>query len=162
MSWLAVVCLLIGLLLVVVEMFHPGLGVPGITGAILLICGIVLTAKNLFQVLVMIIIILTILGITLSFVLQSATKGRLSKILVLHETQKKEKGYTGTEELNYFLGHVGVALTVLRPAGMADFDGIKLDVVSEGDFIPKETKVRIIRVEGRRIVVRKFDENQGC
>lgn len=156
MSWLAVICLLIGLLLVVVEMFHPGLGVPGITGVILLICGVVLTAKNLFQVLVMVIIILTILGIALTFVLQSATKGRLSKILVLHEAQKKEAGYTGTEELNYFLGHEGVSLTVLRPSGIADFDGIKLDVVSEGDFIPKDTKVKIIRVEGRRIVVRKF------
>lgn len=157
MSGLAIICLLIGLALVIVEMFHPGFGVPGITGGILLICGIVMTAKNLFEVLVMVIIILTILGVALTLVLQSATKGRLSKILVLHEAQKKEAGYTGTEELNYFLGHEGVTLTILRPAGMADFDGIKLDVVSEGDFISPNTKVRIIRVEGRRIVVRKIE-----
>jgi membrane-bound ClpP family serine protease len=155
MSWLAVICLFIGIVLVIVEMFHPGLGVPGITGVLLLIFGIVISAKNLFQVLVMVIIILAILAIALTIVLHSATKGRLSKILVLHEAQKKESGYIGTEDLKYFLGYEGSALTILRPAGTADFDGIKLDVVSEGDFIKKDAKVKIIKVEGRRIVVRE-------
>lgn len=158
MSWLAVICLIVGILLVIVEMFHPGLGVPGITGVILLVFGIIISAKTLLQVLIMVIIILTILGITLTLVLQSATKGRLSKILVLHEAQKKESGYIGSEDLNYFLGHEGVTLTILRPAGTADFDGIKLDVVSESEFIPKDSNVKIIKVEGRRIVVRKLEK----
>lgn len=52
-----------------------------------------------------------------------------------------------------FLGKEGTALSVLRPSGVANFDGIKLDVVSQGDFILKGTKVKIIKVEGRRIVV---------
>jgi membrane-bound ClpP family serine protease len=50
--------------------------------------------------------------------------------------------------------HQGVATTVLRPAGTADFEGVKLDVVTEGEFIDKGARLQVIRVEGRRIVVR--------
>lgn len=58
--------------------------------------------------------------------------------------------------MQYFLDKKGTTLTVLRPAGTVDFDGVKLDVVSEGDFIPKDTEVKVIKVEGRRIVVRQI------
>ncbi|WML34888.1 NfeD family protein [Clostridium sp. OS1-26] len=50
---------------------------------------------------------------------------------------------------------MGTTLTILRPAGIADVNGIKLDVVSEGEFISKDRKIEIIKVEGRRIVVRE-------
>ncbi len=153
--WQAII-LVAGLLLVVVEMFHPGFGAPGITGAILILLAIVLIANTILQALILIIIVLAVLGIALSFVLQSATKGRLSKTLILNDSLKKESGFIGTEDLDYFLGKEGVTLSILRPAGTADFDGVKLDVVSEGDFIPKDSTVRIIKVEGRRIVVRQF------
>lgn len=145
--------LILGLLLVSVEMFFPGFGAPGITGLILLIIGIVLTARNLLEAAVLILIILVILGAVLAIMLHSATKGRLSKTLILNDSLKRESGYAGTEELERFLGKEGTALSVLRPSGVANFDGIKLDVVSQGDFILKGTKVKIIKVEGRRIVV---------
>jgi len=44
---------------------------------------------------------------------------------------------------------------VLRPSGTADFSGIKLDVVSDGEFIPKDTTVIINKIEGHRIVVKQ-------
>lgn len=153
--WQAII-LVAGLLLVVVEMFHPGFGAPGITGAILILLAVVLIANTFLEALILIIIVLAVLGIALSLVLQSATKGRLSKTLILNDSLKKESGFIGTEDLDYFLGKEGVTLSILRPAGTADFDGVKLDVVSEGDFIPKDSTVRIIKVEGRRIVVRQF------
>ena len=46
-----------------------------------------------------------------------------------------------------------VAASLLRPAGIADIDGVKLDVVTQGEFIAKGTQIRVIKVEGRRIVV---------
>lgn len=138
------------------EMFHPGFGAPGITGAILLIVGVILTAQTFFQALAMLLVILAILGAILMIVLQSATKGRLSKILILKESQKKESGYIGTEDLDYFLGKEGTTLTVLRPSGTADFDGVRMDVVSDGDFITKGKRVKIVRVQGRRIVVKEI------
>lgn len=155
-SWIAILCFSFGFLLVVIEMFHPGFGIPGIFGAIFLIMGIVITAKSIMEALILISIIIAVLGVALTLVLRSATKGRLSKILILRETQKKETGYTGSEDLQYFVGQQGITLTILRPAGIADFNGIKMDVVSEGEFIPKGEKVKIIKVEGRIIVVRKI------
>ena len=88
-------------------------------------------------------------------VLHSAARGKLSKTLILKDSLSKESGYIGTEDLEYFVGKEGIALTVLRPAGTAEFDGVRLDVVSEGDYIPKNSRVKIIQVTGRRIVVRK-------
>ena len=159
-SWLAVMCFTFGFIFVIVEMFHPGFGIPGILGIILLIAGVVLTANSVIEVLVLLGIIIAILGVVLNFVLKSVTKGRLSRILILHETQRKEYGYTGAEDLEYFVGEEGIALTVLRPSGTAEFNGIKMDVVSEGEFIPQHTKVKIIKVEGRKIVVRVLAESK--
>ncbi|HEY8422364.1 MAG TPA: NfeD family protein [Thermoclostridium sp.] len=151
-----ILILLLGLILLIIEMFTPGFGVAGGLGLILLVAGIILTASTPLEALVMIVILLVILGIALTVVLHSAAKGRLSKTLILKDSLNKEAGYIGTEDLEYFVGKEGTALTVLRPAGTAEFDGIRLDVVSEGDYIPKNSKVRIVQVTGPRIVVRKI------
>ena len=155
-SMLAMFCFVFGFILMVIEIFHPGFGIFGIFGGILLIGGIVLTAKTLIDGLIMFIVILALLGFMLAIAIQSASKGRLSKILVLHSEQKKEAGYIGTDDLKYFLDAEGQALTILRPAGTVDFKGVKLDVVTEGDFISKGERVKVIKVQGRRIVVRKI------
>ncbi|MBU3143205.1 NfeD family protein [Clostridium sp. CF012] len=159
-SGIAIICFAFGFIFVIVEMFHPGFGIPGILGAILLVVGVVLACNSVMEVLVLLGIIIAILGVMLNFVLKSVTKGRLSKILILHETQKKEDGYIGTEDLEYFVGQEGVTLTILRPSGIAEINGIKMDVVSEGEFICENTKVKIIKVEGRRIVVRVLTESK--
>jgi len=150
-----IIILLLGLILLIIEMFTPGFGVAGGTGLILLVAGIILTASTPLEALVMIVILLVILGAALTVVLHSAARGKLSKTLILKDSLSKESGYIGTEDLEYFVGKEGIALTVLRPAGTAEFDGVRLDVVSEGDYIPKNSRVKIIQVTGRRIVVRK-------
>lgn len=155
-NMLAIFCFAFGFILMVIEIFHPGFGIFGIFGGILLIAGIVLTSKTLMDAMVMLIVILALLGFMLAIAIQSASKGRLSKILVLHSEQRREAGYIGTEDLNYFLDAEGEALTILRPAGTVNFKGVKLDVVTEGDFISKGEKVKVIKVQGRRIVVRKI------
>lgn len=155
MSWEPVLCFIVGFLLVVFEMFHPGFGAPGIVGGILLILGVIISAENLMQAFIMIIVILLVLGILLTIVLQSATKGRLSRVLILKEAQNKETGYIGTEDLQFLIDKEGISMSVLRPAGIADFDGVKMDVVSQGEYIPSNKKVRIIQVQGRRIVVKE-------
>lgn len=155
-GWLAIMCLLAGLICVIIEMFHPGFGAPGILGSILLIVGVILYAKTLIQALVMVIIIIAILGVALTIVLQSASKGHLAKHLVLKDSLDESESFSNLGDLEYFVGSEGVSLTVLRPAGTADFNGVKLDVVSEGDFISKDTAVKIIKVEGHRIVVKQI------
>lgn len=74
----------------------------------------------------------------------------------LESAETKEKGFTVTS-FEKFLGEEGVSRTMLRPAGKAEFGEELLDVVTEGEIIPKGTKIRIIRVEGNRIVAAKND-----
>ncbi|MFN7671994.1 MAG: NfeD family protein [Planctomycetota bacterium] len=55
--------------------------------------------------------------------------------------------------LTAFVGRVGVAVTVLRPTGAIDIDGQRLDVVTEGAFVEAGTPVRVLYVQGARVVV---------
>lgn len=48
----------------------------------------------------------------------------------------------------------GVAITNLRPSGTAIIDGKRVDVVTEGGMIERGTPVRVVSVEGLRVVVR--------
>lgn len=153
-SWLAALCFLFGLVLVIVEMKIPGFGAAGISGGILLILGIILTAKSLFEAFILILMVLLLLGLIMTIALQAIAKGRLNKSLILSHSLNKESGYIGTEDMEYFVGKEGKAITTLRPAGIADFDGVRLDVVSDGEFIQKGTEVLITSVQGRRIVVK--------
>lgn len=115
--------------------------------------GIIMTASSFIEALVLILIILVILGVALFVVLRSASKGKLKNRLVLDHSQHNEKGYIGTQDFHGYLGKEGVALTVLRPAGSAEFNGTRIDVVSEGPFINSGTPVKVVKVEGPRVVV---------
>lgn len=53
------------------------------------------------------------------------------------------------------VGSVGVALSDLRPAGIAEVDGQRIDVVTEGDYLAVGSQIEIIRDEGYRRVVRR-------
>jgi len=64
------------------------------------------------------------------------------------------KGSSAMVELKELVGKDGVAMTQLRPAGMARFEGKKVDVVSEGAVIEKGARVKVIEVEANRVVVR--------
>ena len=149
-----IIIFLVGLICLIIEMFMPNFGVVGGIGLVLLVVGILITAKTPLEAVIMFVMLLAIVGAVLSVVLHSATKGRLSKTLILNESLNKEAGFIGTEDLEYFVGREGIAGTVLRPSGTAIFDGLKLDVVSESEFIPKGSRVKIIQVSGRRIVVK--------
>ena len=151
------ICFLIGIGLMVLEAFMPGFGLPGISGIILEVVAVALTWMNHgpMAALGMTLIVLSILAIAISMSLRSAANGKLSRSkLVLNDTESNEAGYRSTEDLDVFLGKEGVTTTVLRPTGMAEFDGVRLNVVSEGEFIQSGTRVQIVRVEGSRILVR--------
>ncbi len=151
----------LGLILMVIEIYVPGFGIWGIAGITCFIIGIIVTADTLIEALILMMILLAIVGIIFSILLHSISKGKLPKNMVLSTSMKKEDGYIGTNDMKYFLNKQGVALTTLRPVGTVDFDGVKLDVVSEGEFIPKGIQVKVIKVEGRRIVVRRLQQEQN-
>jgi membrane-bound serine protease (ClpP class) len=76
--------------------------------------------------------------------------------LVLGSDMQAAQGYASPPAGDHLqLGHTGKALSPLRPAGIADIDGARVDVVSDGGFIPAGAAIEVIRVDGNRIVVRE-------
>ena len=148
----AIICLIIGIALWILEMFTPGLGVPALLGSISLIAAIVLSARSLSHALITLALILILLGVCAFFVFRAFSHGKLHRI-VLHESVDGDS--TPLKGMADMIGREGVTLTTLRPAGDADFDGQRLDVVSEGAFIEKGSKVRIASIEGLRIIVKQ-------
>jgi membrane-bound serine protease (ClpP class) len=55
------------------------------------------------------------------------------------------------------LNQTGEALTPLRPSGTAVINGQRVDVVTEGDLIARHTRIKVVAVEGMRVVVRSLD-----
>ncbi len=152
-----IICFLIGIGLLMLEAFLPGFGAPGITGVILEVITLVMVwyEHGPLATLAVLLIVLLVLAIAISMSLKSATSGRISKsALIHHGTESNEDGYRSTEDLNVFLGKEGVTSTVLRPTGIADFEGVRLNVSSEGDFVAAGTRVRIVKVEGSKILVK--------
>ena len=153
-------CGVIGVGLLVVEAFMPGFGLPGISGIILQVVSVAVTGVEHGPVapLGATLIVLSVDAIAISLALHSATKGKLSKSkLILRDTESNEAGYRSNEDMEVFLGKEGTTITVLRPTGMAEFDGVRLNVVSEGEFVQNGVKVRIVDVEGSRILVRTVE-----
>ena len=154
----AILCLLAGFTLVVVEMFIPGFGLPGISGIILLVVGVVLKARSPLEALIIAAAIILLLCIALSIALRSAARGRLSRSsLILSDVSKGDASEVSEGDLMFFIGKNGRTTCALRPSGIAEIDGVKLNVVSDGEFIDDNIPVRVERVEGNRIVVRRLD-----
>lgn len=157
LNWAAGICLVLGLVFVTIELFTPGFGVPGVTGLVLLLAGIIVASDSVLEGMVLFIVILLLLCLLFTIAVKSASGGALAKSpLVLKESANKQDGFTSGEDMGYFLGREGVVTTMLRPVGTADFDGVKLEVLSEGEIIENGSKVKVVKVEGRKLIVKKI------
>lgn len=75
--------------------------------------------------------------------------------LILTDSTSTESGYVSNVNRLELIGRVGITITPLRPSGTVKVDDERLDVVAEGGFIEKDIAVKVIKVEGSRIVVRE-------
>jgi membrane-bound serine protease (ClpP class) len=65
-------------------------------------------------------------------------------------------GYASAPETDRrWIGKRGTALSPLRPAGIAELESERVDVVSQGEYIEANTPIEVVRVDGNRIVVRR-------
>lgn len=148
-----------GVILMLVEAFIiPGFGVTGIAGLGALILSVILVSASVEQAIISLIIAIfgTVILLIISFKFLK-TRSMWNR-LILGVRQDNSEGYVASEEKrSYLLGSEGVTISPLRPAGSADINGTRLDVVSEGGFIPSGIKVRIVKVEGARVVVKPID-----
>lgn len=141
---------LIGVGLLAVELFVPGM-IAGSFGLLLIAFAVVaiLTGKSVFWGMVLMAFTVVAGVFFLRYALRRFT---------LRQSLTRAEGYSSArEELQELLGREGVALTTLRPAGMADFNGDRVDVVTEGEMVSKDSRLKVILVEGNRIVVKPLD-----
>ena len=152
-----IICLVITLVMFVIELFMPGIGVAGVTGLISLIAVIVMQLAygdpRVAMYIIAISLLLIILGLV--WIIRSMQRGRLSKsFLVL----KDQSGGTSVPEVRAakqdLLGKTGVAITILRPSGIAEIEGNRVGVSTSGEFIQKGETVTVIKAEGMHILVR--------
>ena len=154
----ALIMMIVGYVLLIVEMYIPGFGLAGISGSLLMIGGIALMEPTPLQALILVLISVVMLGIAFSVAMHSFSTGRLSRSKLVLNAALENPQDAPEGDLRYFIGHTGQTHTALRPAGIAEFDGVKLNVVSDGGFVDAGRRVRVERVEGNRIVVRELDE----
>jgi len=159
MAWM-IFLLAAGVILVCLEIFIPG-GVVGAIGALALLASVWLAFRHtdFGPTWLLVTLSLTLAGILVS--VRFVARSPLGKKLFLHTD---EKDYRGTDEaLAGLLGHTGTALSDLRPSGIADFSGQRVDVVTGGDFLSRGSELRVLEVSGNRVVVEKLtaNENQG-
>lgn len=73
----------------------------------------------------------------------------------LRATLASVRGVTSQNpEMDHYLGKSGRTTSDLRPSGVAVIDGRRVDVVSQGEYIEKDTAVEVVRVTANQIVVR--------
>ena len=95
-----------------------------------------------------------------ALIVRRLPSSRLWRRLVLKDASTSRRGFVSAPPRESRVGKRGVVSTELRPAGTALIDGRPVDVVSEGAFLPKGTAVRVIAVEGMRVVVRREEETE--
>lgn len=148
----AVILFIAGLVLLALEIFIPGFGVAGSIGFLCLVGGIILTAHSVTQALIMILILFAVFGIVLAIILHSASKGGLSKKLILKESGEN----SSVKSYDALVGKSGVTETVLRPAGIARIGESRIDVMTQGDFLPPGTPIEVVAAKGSSVIVKKI------
>lgn len=167
MSWpiLIILLLFMGLILLLLEIFIvPGFGPVGIGAILFLGIGAYLAWAKLSMVWAMVVTLTSILSVVASiiyfkksglgnkFFLGRHIGDSASENIQNNTKRKKEKDRVVS------LGEIGLAISDLRPAGIAEFKNHRLNVLTDGIYINKKARVKITRIEGNRIFVEEVHE----
>ena len=162
-SIVEILLFIIGIILIALEIFViPGFGVAGISGIILVIASLFLSLTGglpFFDLSIVgkaIIQLAVALGgafILILLIAKFLPKSTLFNRLVLAEEERADKGFVSYPSAKELIDSEGVALTDLRPAGSAEINSKRYDVVADWQYIEKGKKVKVIRVEGIKVVV---------
>lgn len=135
------------------EILSPGMGIFGVLGVLLLFGSLFYTLGATIDS-VYILAGGTVLSLVLFyFVGKRLPKSRLAAKFMLTTQSTKEKGYSSQSDKSKYLYQRGKTITILRPAGTIRIGKERVDAVSAGSFIERDVEVRVVEVEGTRVVV---------
>lgn len=153
-----------GVILLVLEIFViPGFGLAGVLGIVAILAGLILSlvgAGDTSEVVLMatgrVVFSLLIALVASLAILRFLPRLPFGRRLILGTGLSTLQGYASAPDSDRrWLGKRGRASSPLRPAGIAEIDGERVDVVSDGELIDAGRLVEVTRVDGNRIVVRR-------
>ncbi len=152
MNW-PILLFVLGLVLIVLEFLFPSLGALGAAAAISLI-GAVAWAFTIDPSFGMNLLIASAFGVPIAILagMKLLPKSPLGKLLVNPGPTFSNTAAVDQRDTR-MLGTEGVVESLLRPAGVAIFDGRRVDVVSRGEAIEAGARVKVIELAGNRVVV---------
>lgn len=154
-NWISLALFVTGLILLIVEAFVPGFGLPGISGIVFVLVGVVLAMNSFPAAISSLSIAIIITTIVTIILVKQGFKSKIFNKIILNAEHRDEKGYLSVDSMSQYLDKEGICITGLRPSGFIDIDGIKLDALAENDYIPVDTLIKVVRVEGSKIFVRR-------
>lgn len=162
-GWEELMLVALGILLLGLEVFViPGFGVAGALGVTALLAGLAFSlfgsgSSPQFMLYAATRVSAALLAAILLSLLMLRFLPRLpfARSLVLRTELDTAHGYESAPDTDHaLLGKRGRTLSALRPAGIAEIDGERVDVVSLGDMIDAGTEIQVLRVDGNRVVVK--------
>ena len=149
-------CVALGFVLVLIEVFLiPGIGFAGVLGAVLIVIGAGVVGHEYGAPAGL--ATLMSAGALSSLVVWGFWRSGAAKRFVLESRLDSDDASDATQA--ELVGRGGIALTNLRPSGQAQIDDVRYDVVTEGEFIDRDAPVRVVEVEGFRVVVEAEEKN---
>ncbi|MBM7623150.1 NfeD family protein [Sporohalobacter salinus] len=148
---------IIGIFLLGLEVLVvPGFGLTGIGGIVAILISLFFTfeSQQAAVYVLSISLLASVVGLIIAF--KYFINSTIWNKIELGASQTKEEGYSSHQKSKELLGEKGRTVTPLRPAGIAKIAGKRRDVVSQGEFISDGEEIEVISVQGRRIVVKKF------
>lgn len=146
---------LAGLALIAAEVYLvPGFNIVGILGLVLIVfaVGYTFTESGLLGGFLTLIGTVVAGGSMFWFLWQSGAWDRF--VLSTNLRQDDAVATSEAEQRSRYLGREGRALTPLRPTGVVEIDGQRLEVATEGEFIAAGSRIRIVALDRRRYFVR--------
>lgn len=162
-GWEEVLLLGLGAIALAVEVFVlPGFGVAGVLGILAIVASMVLammgaqpSSGDVAQALAVLGASLFItMAVIYAWLRHLPNSGRFSGLL-LRGAVNKSQGFVSAPNRGDLVGRDGVAVTDLRPSGTARVGEERIDVVTEGEYLPQGSRVQVVRSDGYRHVVRE-------
>lgn len=147
---------LLGLAVIVVEIFVPSFGLLSVLAAGLLLYSLYVVFTTISVNVGLVFVGVDIFVIPLVLFLSIKALGASS--WSLHKTLSRDEGVASqSPDLAAWVGKEGVAVTNLRPSGTVMIGDTRLDAVTDGDYVSSGTPVKVTLVSGNRMVVEKIE-----
>ena len=158
---IGIIVLIAGFILIAVELVVPGFGLPGIAGIVCLVAGVFMVTDSVEEGILVTLVVIVILSILTAVVIGLMHHRKFKSPIILDTDVHVENTQLEASDLDYLLHREGTASTDLRPVGKGDFDGIELDIVSDGAYIKKGSRIKIVQISSNRLMVRNLENRKN-